>query len=103
MKYASLILSAVLITGAASVAAASEDIGAAIYDPKRTVLIEAQQAEVEGRNKAAAKNYAELAAMVGERDVKAALLLREAYCWKKAGKTHRAFERYRETLQQYPL
>lgn len=103
MKYAFWVFSAILLAGIPAVYATDEDIGAAIYDPKRTVLIEAQQAEVEGKNKAAARLYNRLAAMVSERDVKAALYLREAYCWKKANKTHMAFERYRETLQQYPL
>ena len=103
MKRILFLLFAIAFLSGMAEAINDEDIGATIFDSRRSALIEAQQAEVEGKYKAAAKMYHKLAGKLAERDLQAALYMREAFCWERAGKAHNAFECYRNTLQQFPL
>ena len=103
MKHALVLLFALLSMAVFADKIKNEDIGEVIFDSRRTDLIEAQQAEVEKKYKAAAKKYHKLAEKIGERDIQAAIFMREAFCWKRAGKVHDAYECYKNTIQQYPL
>ena len=80
-------------------ALAKEEAAVSISDAR----IAAQQAEENGKYKVAAKAYRKLAKDVTERNVRAELYHREAFCWQRAKKSQKAFDRYKELLQQYPL
>lgn len=103
MKGVFLLLFALLSMAVKADAVKSEDIGEAIFDSRRSDFIQAQQAEADKKFKAAAKKYHKLAEKIGERNIQATLFLREALCWKSAGKVQDAFDCYKNLIQQYPL